>query len=1270
VPTSSGVSTATELAQPAIVAASLASLRLLERLGVRADIGMGHSLGEISALAWSGALERGAALELAMVRGRIMAEHGTPGGAMLRVALSAEDALLLRDCGLVIACRNGPTETVLAGTVAAVDEAVKRCAANRIDASRLPVSHAFHSPHMRGAVQPLKTALDAFSFAPAVGKVVSTIRGRRLGRDDDLKRLLVDQLEAPVLFDGALSELAANADLVIEAGPGQGLSRLARARGLTAMPMDAFGASIVPLLDCIARLFTAGARLRIEGLFEDRPIRRFEPAAIPAMIENPCGRREEVQTVAIAPPLIIDDSAAATPPTGEPLDVVIMAVARETGLDPASFNRDDRFLDQLHLNSLAVSRIVRKAAGALGVRVPSVPTEFANATSRQLADALNELRSCEGPGATRQQRVAGVRRWVRTYAMGWETSPLPPRSADAPRWSELTIGPSAPRDQQLRDSHSLLIWIESPFAAEQAAHLVALVADAACSGVAHLALCHDGGIPVAAFARSVAQEGHFGSVRVLDRAGAGKDDPRIASVLAAESGPYLELRLSERGGVETPVFAPAKAAALPTAAITADDVLVVIGGGKGIAAECALRLAERGATVILVGRSTEHDPEVAAVLARARQRELRCDYVSADVLDPGFAEKLRPVIARFGAATVLVYAAGANDPKRLNELDGRTVAATLALKTTGLGAVLDALGPQLRHLITFGSIIGRLGLEGEAHYALANGLQTAATEAWAAAAPGRSALAIEWSLWGGVGMGERLGTVERLEEKGVDALSVDQALDCFERLITENAAGSVVVTSRFGPPPFLCIGAEQLPLLRFVDEPRLHFPDVEIIIETNLSQGRDPYLAAHVIAGRCVLPGVIGLEAMAQVASVVMPLQDQISITGIAFVRAVDVGESGLRIRIAAVRTAESTTEAALYAEDDDFTVPCMRAVFTNANRFPMPVQASAPGETFLEAFSPDPLYGPLFFGGERFRRLDQFKLASSRRISAELRRQSDVRWFGSYEAQHCVLWDPGAADAALHALQAAVPHKRVLPVATERIDIDRTADAPHGVRAVERRVFADCYVFDIALTDAGGRTCCRWTHAAFRTVAHIDIGPVLTVAPRLARPYLERVARETLGDDTIEIALIEGPGLAREARRRAALQELGVDGPVERRGDGRPLRPDGRGTISIAHGRHLTLAAASDAAIGCDLEPLGPSSLETEETCRHVAAEALRKLGRRPDMTALRGVKRGVAMRIEDVELVAVEIETASGRHALAFARNRDSAPSVVLAVVSEAIS
>src|SRR5205085_4270799 len=63
---------------------------------------------------------------------------------------------------------------------AAVGEAVKRCAANRIDATHLAVSHAFHSPDMHGAVQPLKAALDAFAFTRS--------EERRVGKEWSARR--------------------------------------------------------------------------------------------------------------------------------------------------------------------------------------------------------------------------------------------------------------------------------------------------------------------------------------------------------------------------------------------------------------------------------------------------------------------------------------------------------------------------------------------------------------------------------------------------------------------------------------------------------------------------------------------------------------------------------------------------------------------------------------------------------------------------------------------------------------------------------------------------------------------------------------------------------------------------------------------------------------------------------------------------------------------------------------------------------------------------
>jgi NAD(P)-dependent dehydrogenase (short-subunit alcohol dehydrogenase family) len=80
--------------------------------------------------------------------------------------------------------------------------------------------------------------------------------------------------------------------------------------------------------------------------------------------------------------------------------------------------------------------------------------------------------------------------------------------------------------------------------------------------------------------------------------------------------------------------------------ITRDDVAVVIGGGKGIAAECALLLARQGAAIVLVGRSPADDPEVAATLARAQRDGFRFRYVEADALQPdGLSGALQPALA-------------------------------------------------------------------------------------------------------------------------------------------------------------------------------------------------------------------------------------------------------------------------------------------------------------------------------------------------------------------------------------------------------------------------------------------------------------------------------------------------------------------------------------------------------------------------------------------------------------------------------------------------
>jgi len=265
----------TEDAQPAIVRQSLAGLAWLEALGCEPVAAVGHSLGEITALVWAGAITPADAIGLAVTRGRVMARYGVPGTAMAGIGASQERVTELLggtgasdggspggvgpdDGRVVIAAHNAPGQTVVSGPESGIAEVVARAKAAGIPAARLPVSHAFHSPAMRPAVAPLVKALRRMPlFAPSAG-VISTVTGTELDGSDDVVELLAAQLERPVLFTGALAELGTRCDLLVEAGPGTILTGLARQSSLAAVSLDCGG-------DPRARAFATAALVACAG---------------------------------------------------------------------------------------------------------------------------------------------------------------------------------------------------------------------------------------------------------------------------------------------------------------------------------------------------------------------------------------------------------------------------------------------------------------------------------------------------------------------------------------------------------------------------------------------------------------------------------------------------------------------------------------------------------------------------------------------------------------------------------------------------------------------------------------------------------------------------------------------------------------------------------------------------------------------------------------------------------------------------------------------
>jgi enediyne polyketide synthase len=640
-------------------------------------------------------------------------------------------------------------------------------------------------------------------------------------------------------------------------------------------------------------------------------------------------------------------------------------------------------------------------------------------------------------------------------------------------------------------------------------------------------------------------------------------------------------------------------------ALGPDDVLLVTGGGKGIGAEIALDQARRtGAALILLGRATPgRDAELAANLERMRAAGVRVHYAAADVTDAAAtAAALAGAQAAVGPITALLHAAGANQPQPLRTLTEETFRRTAAVKVTGLQNALAAVDPcRLRLLVTFGSVIARAGMRGEADYAVANDWLRLATERYRADHPGCTCLALEWSVWSGVGMGERLGTVDALSRAGITPIPPDEGVALFDRLVRRTLPTvTVVVTGRLGAAPTVRWEKRDLPLLRFLEEPRIHYPDVELVTEATLSTETDPYLEEHRFQGELLFPAVVGLEAMAQS---VFALTGQVPrvFEAVEFSRPVVVSPGrSTAIRSVALVREPGCVEVALRSEAtgyqaDHFRALCRTgeaghaAAATVSAAGTEPATAGAhnlPGPDSRLALDPDAdLYGGFFFQEGRFRRVKGYRLLMARECVAEVAPGPEgTAWFGQFLPGGLLLSDPGARDAALHAIQVCVPDSVVLPVRVDRIALHGRPRAGETllVHARERNQEGDRFLYDLAVYSEDGRLLERWDGLLLHRVRQ-SVQQIRWVEPLLG-PYAERRAAQLLAGWGGRVAVEAGEVPRRQRSDRAIQRAVGRPVPVHRRPDGKPTTASDL-AVSAAHSGEVTLAVAGPAPVGCDLE-------------------------------------------------------------------------------------
>ncbi len=234
--------TLTENAQPALMAVSMAVMRVLEKekgfdLAAKVGFVAGHSLGEYSALVAAGAISVADGARLLKLRGQSMQVAVPLGqGAMaallgvgreVGVALAAEAAQ-----GEVceVANDNEPTQVVISGAKSAVDRAGELARKHGVRRFMpLNVSAPFHCALMKPAADVMAQALEQIAIKPPVVPVVANVSAAAATAPDEIRRLLVEQVTATVRWRECMQYMAAKGvSLVCEIGSGKVLAGLAK----------------------------------------------------------------------------------------------------------------------------------------------------------------------------------------------------------------------------------------------------------------------------------------------------------------------------------------------------------------------------------------------------------------------------------------------------------------------------------------------------------------------------------------------------------------------------------------------------------------------------------------------------------------------------------------------------------------------------------------------------------------------------------------------------------------------------------------------------------------------------------------------------------------------------------------------------------------------------------------------------------------------------------------------------------------------------------
>ncbi|MER5936555.1 type I polyketide synthase [Streptomyces sp. NPDC001928] len=809
---------ATGYAQSALFALQVALVELLRSWGVRPDLVLGHSVGELAAAYAAGVFELPDAVRLVAARARLM-QALPEGGAMAAVeGGEAEVTELLKELTgggqIAVAVVNGPSSVVVSGDEELVVEAMDVARGQGRRVSRLRVSHAFHSPLMDPMLAEFATVAETIAYRRPTTTVVSTATGESVTTQWASAAYWVDQVRRPVRFHDALALAMGEfgATRLLELGPDPVLTALARSASDGRVTAAAVLRSGRPeaeiLLTAVADLFVRGMRTDWAAVTaaadptDDGAAARVELPTYAFQRRRYWLRDRRAQRPAAVRQHGTDAGFWSLVDGGDPAALADrLGVSADTSLGSLLPVLSDWRRRQSEASELAAWRytVTWKPVGVPAATLTG--NWLVVAPEQTTADQDGFVEQC-----AQALRDAGAR--ITVLTLGSHDS----RTALAARIREL-----AP-DGAL----SLLAWAEEQPSAEDqpsvdgqppaATGLTLLLAqawaDAAAGTGAPLwcatrsavsvgtgdALQHPAQAQVWGLGRSLALEHPdiWGGLADLPVRPEHRDLTRLAQLLAhGRSTTWSEDQLAVRaGGVFAARFVrdenpgTAHPEEPPVNGLT--GTVLITGGTGALGRHVARRLAERGARHLLLASrrgadapgATELRDELAALGARVT-------LAACDLTDRDGIRALIDEVPEDIPLTGIVHAAGIPANGVLADLTPRHLADALAAKARAADLLHELTADQdLGLFVLFASVTGVLGNAGQAAYAAANAHLDALAQHRRAL--GLPATSVAWGPWAGEGMAADRAAEERIRRSGLRPLPPERALTALDQILADD----------------------------------------------------------------------------------------------------------------------------------------------------------------------------------------------------------------------------------------------------------------------------------------------------------------------------------------------------------------------------------------------------------------------------------------------------------------------------------------------------